>query len=428
MSSVQGFPDRYVPVDGVTSTKAFIGVTLVIAVFAVIVALLKGLMKKKKKKKPKTEEDEQGTKPGEEEAKVDEQTVEVFIDNMLKEKPIRFSSQELVNLTSNYSIKLGSGGFGEVYKGELPNGVKVAVKRLKNNGMDKRLEQQFMAEVGTIGRTYHKNLVRLLGFCFNAETKALVYEFMENGSLDKLLFGKKREFEWGKLYEVAIGAAKGLEYLHHYSHKKIIHYDIKPGNVLLDSEYSPKLADFGLAKLCNRDSTHVTLSGGRGTPGYAAPELWMPFPVTYKCDVYSFGIMLFEIIGRRRNINDIDVSSESSTHEWFPTRLWGKVEKGELEIELLENGIEEKDMVKAKTMTMVALWCVQYLPETRPSMSSVVKILEDEVQVTMPSNPFQHLISPVNSPLWTGSSSCSTTDDGTIDKEKDGTRTTKKYE
>ncbi|XVF29388.1 hypothetical protein REPUB_Repub15cG0116700 [Reevesia pubescens] len=229
---------------------------------------------------------------------------------------------------------------------------------------------------------------------------------MENGSLDKLLFEKKHEneIEWDKLYEIAIGAARGLEYLHHFSHRRIIHYDIKPANVLLDSNFCPKIADFGLANLCNRDNTNITMSRVGGTPGYAAPEVWMPFPVSYKCDVYSFGVMLFEIVGRRRNF---DVSL-GECQEWFPKHVWEKFDKGELEDVLGNCEIDEKDWEKAKTMVKVALWCVQYLPEARPSMRDVVKILEGAAEAGTPPNPFHHLISSLNIPSCIVSSSNST--------------------
>ncbi|KAK8676907.1 hypothetical protein V6N13_142466 [Hibiscus sabdariffa] len=228
---------------------------------------------------------------------------------------------------------------------------------------------------------------------------------MENGSLDKLLFENKREIEWDKLYEIAVGAARGLEYLHHFTLKKIIHYDIKPANVLLDSDYCPKIADFGLAKLCSRDTTNITMSRVGGTPGYAAPEIWMPFPVSYKCDVYSFGVMLFEIVGRRRNLVG---------EEWFPKQVWENFDRGELE-EIWDNcEIEEKDREKAKTMVTVALWCIQYLPDARPSMRDVVKILEGGAEAATPPNPFQHLISSANAhPSCIVSGSDSTTDYGT---------------
>ncbi|GMJ10498.1 hypothetical protein HRI_004719000 [Hibiscus trionum] len=337
------------------------------------------------------------------EAVLEKQTIERLIELVLDEKPTRFSAQLLQIFTSNYSTKLGRGGYGEVFKGHFPDGRPIAVKVLDNYGIDKRIEEQFMAEVNTIGRTYHRNLVRLYGFCFEPNTKALVYEYMENGSLDKLIFENKHEIEWDKLYEIAVGAARGLEYLHHFSLKKIIHYDIKPANVLLDSNFCPKIADFGLAKLCNRDSTNITMSRVGGTPGYAAPEIWMPFPVSYKCDVYSFGVMLFEIMGRRRNF-------VGESQDWFPKQVWEKYDKGELE-EIWENcEIEEKDREKAKTMVSVALWCVQYLPEARPSMRNVVKILEGGAEAAPPPNPFQHLVSSANEHAGIVSGSNSTTD------------------
>ena len=117
------------------------------------------------------------------------------------------------------------------------------------------------------------------------------------------LFLENSMLESEKLREIAVGTAKAIAYLHEECQQRIIHYDIKPGNILLDSKFTPKVADFGLAKLCNRDNTHITLTGGRGTPGYAAPDLWMPLPITHKCDVYSYGMLLFEIVGRRRNLN-----------------------------------------------------------------------------------------------------------------------------
>ncbi|XP_043698799.1 rust resistance kinase Lr10-like [Telopea speciosissima] len=321
-------------------------------------------------------------------------TVERFLNNMAEEKPTRFSPSQLSDFTKNYSTVLGSGGFGVVYRGQLPNGVPLAIKVLNGN-LGKRAEEQFMAEISTIGRTYHVNLVRLYGFCFDHTKQALVYEYMENGSLDSFLFGeenRRSSMEWEKLQKIAIGTAKGIAYLHEECQHRIIHYDIKPGNVLLDSKLCPKVADFGLAKLCNRDSTHVSMTGYRGTPGYAAPELWLPFPVTHKCDVYSFGMLL----GRRRNFND-------ESQEWLPRWTWEKYEKGEL-MELMELfGIEEEeDKRKAERICLVALWCVQHSPVDRPLMSTVVKMLEGGVEIV--PNPFQYLVSirvdPAISSQW----------------------------
>ncbi|KAJ0965636.1 hypothetical protein J5N97_026774 [Dioscorea zingiberensis] len=328
--------------------------------------------------------------------KVEMATIERFLDDLLKERPVRFTPQNLIDFTQNYTKKLGSGGFGVVYKGQFPNGVQIAVKVLHKT-QDKQAEEQFMAEVGTIGRTYHINLVRLYGFCFDDTLKALVYEYMEKGSLGGCLFDEKQKLKWAKLPEIAIGTAKGIRYLHEECQKKIVHYDIKPENVLLDSNFSPKVGDFGLARLCDRDNSHVTITGGRGTPGYAAPELWMPFPVTQKCDVYSFGMLLFEILGRRRNL----VLGQAESQEWFPRWIWDKFEGEELESVMLQCGIEHDDRDKAERMCKVALWCVQYHPETRPSMSSVVRMLEGEEAIIAPKDPFQHMIPfAVSSSQW----------------------------
>ncbi|KAK4419632.1 Rust resistance kinase Lr10 [Sesamum alatum] len=345
---------------------------------------------------------------------VDAPTMEKFFLELAQQKPVRFTAQQLCAFTNNYSVTLGSGGFGRVYKGEFTNGVKIAVKVL-NRGPNRSIEEQFMAEVGTIGRTHHINLVRLYGFCYDQFMSALVYEFMENGSLDKHLFSESQELKWEKLHEIAIGTAKGIAYLHEECQQRIIHYDIKPGNVLLDENFSPKVADFGLAKLSNRDDTHVTVTGYRGTPGYLAPEFMLKnFPITYKCDVYSFGILLFEIVGRRKNTR---TGGNSDSLDWFPKQVWEEYEKGEL-MQLTEAcGIEEKDRAKAERMAMVALWCAQDSPEARPPMSAVVKMLEGGVEIVPPPKPFHYLFSVgtdvLKPPTSSGSGSGYMTSEGT---------------
>ncbi|PWA62480.1 serine-threonine/tyrosine-protein kinase catalytic domain-containing protein [Artemisia annua] len=277
----------------------------------------------------------------------------------------------------------------------IRNNIPIAVKVLKG-GSDKIIKEQFIAEVSTMGRTHHFNLVRLYGFCFESSLIALVYEYMVNGSLDNHLFKSNKGAIIGfqKLLEIAVGTANGISYLHEQCPQRIVHYDIKPGNILLDSSFSAKVSDFGLAKLCNRDSSHITMTGGRGTPGYVAPELWMPFPVTHKCDVYSFGMLLFEIIGRRRNV-DVTVSN---SQEWFPIWAWNKYEKKQLNEFMIVCGIEEKDEEVITRMLMVAFCCVQYRPENRPMMSTVVKMLEGAIVVPEPLNPFTHMFSAVTEP------------------------------
>jgi serine/threonine protein kinase len=262
----------------------------------------------------------------------------------------------------------------------------VAVKVLRGSS-GKKIDEQFMAEVGTIGRIHHFNLVKLYGFCIERNLIALVYEYMENGSLDMYLFHEKYSLGYEKLHEISIGTARGIAYLHEEWQHRIIHYDIKPGNILLDWNLNPKVADFGLAKLCNRENTHITMTGGRGTPGYAAPEIWMPSPITHKCDVYSFGMLLFEIIGRRRNL---DIKN-TETEEWFPIWVWKKFDAGLLEEVMIECGIDEKNKDIFERMVKVALLCVQYKQDLRPMMSVVVKMLEGSLQIPKIFNPFQHL-------------------------------------
>ncbi|KAF7127458.1 hypothetical protein RHSIM_Rhsim11G0030900 [Rhododendron simsii] len=346
---------------------------------------------------------------------IDAPTMERFLQDLAKEKPVRFTAQQLCNFTTNYSTVLGSGGFGVVYKGQFPNGVKIAVKVLKRSLHDKRAEEQFMAEVSTIGRTYHINLVRLYGFSYDHLMSALVYEYMENGSLDKYSFSDDTQrIDWNKLPEIAIGTAKGIAYLHEECQQRIIHYDIKPGNVLLDVNFRPKVADFGLAKLCNRDSTHDSPTGYKGTPGYSAPEFLLNnYPITYKCDVYSFGMLLFEIVGRRRNAK----VGFTDSLDWFPKHVWDEYEKGELATLILSYGIEEMNRERAQRMAMVALWCVQDSPEARPPMSVVVKMLEGGGEIMPPPKPFHYLysvgINVLNPPTYIGDSSDYSTSDGT---------------
>ncbi|KAM3370934.1 hypothetical protein ACQJBY_018339 [Aegilops geniculata] len=329
-----------------------------------------------------------------EEAVVEMGNMSFFIEGVQNERPMRFSSQQLRGFTQGFAHKLGSGGFGVVYRGRFPNGAPVAVKVL-NSTLGKRAEEQFMAEVGTIGRTYHINLVRLYGFCFDAAVKALVYEYMENGSLDRHLFGtpasEDRTIGFDTLHGVAVGTAKAVRYLHEECQHRIIHYDIKPENVLLGADMAPEVSDFGLAKLCDREDTHLTITGARGTPGYAAPELWMPLPVTHKCDVYSYGMLLFEMLGRRRNL-ELGLHSRES-QEWYPVWVWHRFEAGEMDA-VLARSMAAGDLdatAKAARMCKVALWCVQYRPEDRPSMGNVVRMLEGEEQIASPGNPFAHL-------------------------------------
>ncbi|KAF5186128.1 Pr5-like receptor kinase [Thalictrum thalictroides] len=293
--------------------------------------------------------------------------------------PKPYSHGDLKKFTSNFSECIGFGGYGEVYKGRLSSGVHIAVKILAKKDV---VEETFMAEVMTMGKAYHRNLVKLYGYCYEHNIKALVYEYMENGSLDKILYEDHlANIEWERLYSIVIETAKGLVYLHDGWDDQIIHHDIKASNVLLDNNFSPKITDFGLAKLMKRDVSRVPLTRIRGSIGYNAPETWMPGShVTHKCDVYSFGMMLFEVLGKRRN---------GEGENWFPQQVWDKFINGQLSQIINDNGIAEKDSDKAKILSMVALWCSQYTPEIRPSMTNVVLMLEEKIPVGVPPYPFQ---------------------------------------
>ncbi|KAJ0786440.1 putative protein kinase RLK-Pelle-RLCK-Os family [Helianthus annuus] len=323
------------------------------------------------------------TSPLFQQVQIQEETMEIFLDDLQRAKPVRFSCQDINVFTNNLSSFLGSGGYGDVYKGTIRKyGVTIAVKVLKDK---KAIKQQFKAEVGILGKTHHANLVRLYGYCFDPTMIALVYEYMERGSLDKLIFDKEELIMWEDRRRITIGIAKGLAYLHEDCQQRIVHYDIKPGNVLLDSKLNPKVADFGLAKLCNtasmEDCSHL-----RGTTSYTAPEFHKPFMrVTYKCDVYSFGMVLFEITMRRRNCN-LDESDEDKG--WLPRWAWNLYRDHKLSDMFLESGIEKENYQEAENMLMVAFLCVQDEPDERPSMSNVVKMLEGEKEINSPLCPF----------------------------------------
>ncbi|URE41585.1 receptor protein kinase, partial [Musa troglodytarum] len=188
------------------------------------------------------------------------------------------------------------GGSGAVYKAALDDERVVAVKKLEDviEG-----EEEFKAELNLIGRIYHKNLVRMFGFCSERSHRLLVSEFVENGSLDKALFGggaAGRLLRWSKRYKIGVGVAKGLAYLHHECLEWVIHCDVKPENILLDQDWEPKIADFGLAKLLNKGGAGSNVSRIRGTRGYIAPEWASSLPINGKVDVYSYGVVLLELV------------------------------------------------------------------------------------------------------------------------------------
>ncbi|XP_020087848.1 rust resistance kinase Lr10-like [Ananas comosus] len=315
--------------------------------------------------------------------------VEKFLASYNAIKPTRYTFSELKKITKRFKNKLGQGGFGSVYKGELANGIPVAVKMLERSKWDGR---EFTNEVATIGRIHHFNVVRLLGFCSEGTTHALIYEFMPNESLEKYIFSKSRNtlrepLKMEKLLEIATGIARGIEYLHQGCNQRILHFDIKPHNILLDRNFNPKISDFGLAKLCSRDQSIVTMTAARGTMGYIAPEMYSRNfgAVSYKADVYSFGMLVIEMVGGRRTA---DLQIENQSEFYFPEWIYDQLVNGQ-DIGPAIEIANTSEIEIAKKLAIVALWCIQWDPRDRPSMTRVVQMLiGDSQNLPMPPTPF----------------------------------------
>ncbi|KAM5584982.1 hypothetical protein ABKV19_004389 [Rosa sericea] len=313
--------------------------------------------------------------------------IEDFLQSNNNLMPVRYSYSDIKKMANGFKDKLGEGGFGTVYKAKLCSGRLVAIKMLsksKTNGQD------FINEVATIGRIHHVNVVRLIGFCVDRSNRALVYDFMSNGSLEKYIFSQQGAISLSceKIFEIAVGVARGIQYLHQGCDMRILHFDLKPHNILLDENFTAKISDFGLARLYPLDNSIVSLTAARGTIGYMAPELFYKNigGVSYKADVYSFGMLMLEMAGRRKNLNaGIEHSSEFS-QIYFPTWVADQLNQGK-EIEI--GDATEDEMKIIKKMIIVALWCIQMKPIERPSMSKVVEMLEGEIEsLQIPPKPF----------------------------------------
>ncbi|KAI3992730.1 hypothetical protein MKX01_021691 [Papaver californicum] len=301
-----------------------------------------------------------------------------FLENLVG-MPIRFSFKDLEEATNNFTVKLRQGGFGSVYRGSLKDGTQVAVKQLEGVGQGTK---EFRAEVSIIGSIHHVHLVRLKGFCAEGAHRLLVYEYMGNNSLEKWIFKKNSEkhlLQWETRYNIALGTAKGLAYLHEDCDVKIVHCDIKPENVLLDNNFVAKVSDFGLAKLMSREQSHV-FTTLRGTRGYLAPEWIINYSISEKSDVYSYGMVLLEIIGGRKNFDQ----SEQSEKAHFPSYALKMAEEGKLEAILDPNLKIDKEDESVFNAIKVALWCIKEDMYLRPSMSKVVQMLEGVCSVPLP--------------------------------------------
>ncbi|KAL3715814.1 hypothetical protein ACJRO7_007549 [Eucalyptus globulus] len=290
-----------------------------------------------------------------------------------------FTLRQIKAATNNFDAanKIGEGGFGSVYKGFLSDGTTIAVKQLSSKSQQGNNE--FLTEIGMISALQHPHLVKLYGCCIEGNQLLLVYEYMENNSLARALFGPEElqlKLDWWTRHKICVGIARGLAYLHEESRLKIVHRDIKATNVLLDKDLNPKISDFGLAKLDEEDKTHISTKIA-GTYGYMAPEYAMLGYLTDKADIYSFGVVALEVVNGRSN------TSSQRTEECFNLLDWAHfLKEGENLIELVDPRLGSHfNKEEALALIQVALMCTNVTPALRPPMSSVVSMLEGKVAV-----------------------------------------------
>ncbi|KAG4384391.1 hypothetical protein GLYMA_13G266100v4 [Glycine max] len=290
-----------------------------------------------------------------------------------------FTLRQIKAATNNFDVanKIGEGGFGPVYKGCFSDGTLIAVKQLSSKS--RQGNREFLNEIGMISALQHPHLVKLYGCCVEGDQLLLVYEYMENNSLARALFGAEEhqiKLDWTTRYKICVGIARGLAYLHEESRLKIVHRDIKATNVLLDQDLNPKISDFGLAKLDEEDNTHISTRIA-GTFGYMAPEYAMHGYLTDKADVYSFGIVALEIINGRSNTIHRQKEESFSVLEWAHLLR----EKGDI-MDLVDRRLGlEFNKEEALVMIKVALLCTNVTAALRPTMSSVVSMLEGKIVV-----------------------------------------------
>ncbi|KAF7847356.1 hypothetical protein BT93_L3056 [Corymbia citriodora subsp. variegata] len=290
----------------------------------------------------------------------------------------RFTYDELKKATRNFSKEIGRGAGGIVYKALLPDDRVAAVKVLSNATTG---EADFLAEVSTIGRVNHMNLIEMWGYCAEGKHRLLVYEFMEHGSLAQNL--SSPELHWKRRFDIAVGTAKGLAYLHEECLEWVLHCDVKPQNILLDSDYQPKVADFGLSKLMDRGKvTSSDFSRIRGTRGYMAPEWVSNLSITSKVDVYSYGIVMLEVatgISPMTSVHSLESRGDAKQIQLVP---WARNKVNELGRtgsrleEMVDPALKgDYDRKKMEVLIEVALWCVEENKDARPTMSQVVEML-----------------------------------------------------
>ncbi|KAI4988108.1 hypothetical protein ZWY2020_029738 [Hordeum vulgare] len=279
--------------------------------------------------------------------------IESFLQKNATVYPKRYTYAQVKKMTGTFAEKLGQGGFGVVYRGGLSSGHQIAVKMLKDSKSD---VGGFINEVASISRTSHVNVVTLLGFCLEGSKRALIYDYMPNGSLQRYAFKHSCKGEnilsWEKLFDIAVGIARGLEYLHQGCNIRIVHFDIKPHNILLDQDFCPKISDLG-------------------TIGYIAPKVYSKQfgAASSKSDVNSYGMMVLEMVGVRDK--RINANSECNS-QYFPQWIYEKLDEYCLSASVINSEIKEI----VRKMIVVGLWCIQLSASNRPIMTRVVEMLE----------------------------------------------------
>ncbi|XP_071724385.1 cold-responsive protein kinase 1-like [Rutidosis leptorrhynchoides] len=289
-----------------------------------------------------------------------------------------FSYNELRIATDNFhpSKKIGRGGFGTVYKGSLKSGRQIAVKTL--SAESRQGVREFLTEINTISTVKHQNLVELVGCCVEGSNRILVYEYVENNSLDRALLGSTRSrinLNWEKRSAICLGIARGLTFLHEEIVPHIVHRDIKASNILLDQDFKPKIGDFGLAKLFPENITHISTRIA-GTTGYLAPEYALGGHLTMKADVYSFGVLVLEIIAGSGSAKAIWGGTQKMLLEW----AWQLHLEGRL-LELVDPNLGEYPEEEIIRFIKVAFFCTQASSGRRPSMSQVVNMLSRKIRL-----------------------------------------------
>lgn len=298
---------------------------------------------------------------------------------LIDDVPLRaFTYGELEVATGGFveELELGRGSFGTVFKGILSDGKKpIAVKRLDQRLVADQGEEEFRNEMRSIGRIHHRNLVRLLGYCHEGSNRLLVFEYMSKGTLADYLFKSETKPNWDERINIALNIARGIRYLHEECESRIIHCDINPNNILMDEYGSPKISDFGLAKLLMSDHSR-TVTGIRGTRGNVAPEWHKNLPITVKADAYSFGIVFLVIVCCRRSTDINAPEDEAILAEW----VYNCFKANEV-LKLVPEEVEEQTLER---MIKIGLWCIEKEPAVRPSMKEVVQMLECTTYIPVP--------------------------------------------